>query len=125
MVVRGNKNRIRCIKNPLGEWVSNEEEIKNLICNNFLNIFFTNLLQAPRIFEVANFSCALLYEDDKIKLNQVVTSEEIKVGLWALKPFKALGVDRLHARFFQLFWNEVSESVCKEVGNIFSTRVVL
>ena len=45
--------------------------------------------------------------------------------MWALKPFKALGVDGLHARFFQLFWNEVSESVCKEVGNIFSTRVVL
>lgn len=93
MVVRGNRNTIRCIKNPLGEWVSNEEEIKNLICNNLLNIFLTNLLQAPRIFEVANFSCAFLYEDDKIKLNQVVTSEEIKVGLWALKPFKALGVD--------------------------------
>lgn len=74
---------------------------------------------------MTNFSCAFLYEDDKIELNQAVTYEEIKVGLWALEPFKALGVDELHAGFFQLFWNEVSELVCKEVGNIFSTRVVL
>ena len=79
----------------------------------------------PRIFEVANFSCAFLSEDDKIKLNQVVTYEEKKARLWALKPFKAPGVDGLHDGFFQLFWNEVSELVCKEVGTIFSTRVVL
>lgn len=108
MVVRRNRNIIRCIKNPLGEWVSEEEEIKNLICNNFLNIFSINLLQAPRIFEVENFSCAFLSEDDKIKLNQAATYEEIKAGLWGLKPFKAPGIDGLHAGFFQLFWNEVS-----------------
>lgn len=74
---------------------------------------------------MANFSCAFLSEDDKIKLNQVVTYEEKKARLWALKPFKAPGVDGLHDGFFQLFWNEVSELVCKEVGTIFSTRVVL
>ena len=50
--------------------------------------------------------------------------EEIRQGLWALKPFKALGVDGLHAGFFQYFWEDVKHSVCNEVISIFDTRRV-
>ena len=31
------------------------------------------------------------------------SKEEIKVALWSLKPFKASGLNRLHAGFFQNF----------------------
>ena len=34
-------------------------------------------------------------------------------------------MDYMRAGFFQLFWHDVCESVCKEVRNIFSTGVVL
>ena len=57
-----------------------------------------------------------------MSISRQVTEEEITKGLWGLKPFKAPGVDGLHAGFFQYFWNDVKESVCKEVVQIFELR---
>ena len=54
----------------------------------------------------------------------LVPEDEIRLGLWALKPFKAPGPDGLHAGFFQYFWNDVKNSVCMEVSNIFESRVI-
>ena len=53
-----------------------------------------------------------------------VTDEEIRQGLWSLKPFKAPGVDGLHAGFFQYFWEDVKGPVCKEVRDVFESKVV-
>ena len=44
-----------------------------------------------------------------------MTVAEVKVGMWALKSFKALGADRLHASFFQRFCHEVQEAISSEV----------
>lgn len=74
---------------------------------------------------MAQFSCAFLSEEDKEYFNKEVIFEEIKDGLWSLKPFKAPRADELHAGFFQLFWHDVNKLVCKEVNNIFNIGVVL
>ena len=60
----------------------------------------------------------------KDNLIKDVTYDEIKAGLWSLKAFKAPGVDGLHAGFFQIFWHEVNESICKEVGSMFSSGIM-
>ena len=44
--------------------------------------------------------------------------------MWPFKPFKALGPDGLHARFFQYFWRDVQDSVYHEVKKAFSLGVV-
>ena len=54
-----------------------------------------------------------------------MSEEEIRYGIWNLKPFKAPRPDGLHAGFFQHYWEVVQSSVCQEVKNIFSTDVVL
>ena len=72
---------------------------------------------------VSNFSC-FLEKEDKDKIDGVVTDEEIRLGLWALKPFKALGPDRLHASFYQHFWPDVKNSICMEIRQIFARGVV-
>ncbi|XP_023928894.1 uncharacterized protein LOC112040231 [Quercus suber] len=61
---------------------------------------------------------------EKEKLSEEVTVAEIKVGMWALKSFTALGVDGLHTRFFQRFWHEVQEAVCHEVALAFQSGAV-
>lgn len=38
-VVRRHKNRTRCIKDAMGEWIFDKEEIKILIRNSFLKLF--------------------------------------------------------------------------------------
>ena len=54
----------------------------------------------------------------------MVTKEEIKDALWSIKAFKALGLDGLHASFFQRFWLVVGDSVVEEVMKAFEKRRV-
>jgi len=57
-------------------------------------------------------------------LSSPILEKEIMQGLWTLKPFKALGPNKLHASFFQYFWADVKFSVCKEISNVFEVRVM-
>ena len=69
--------------------------------------------------------CASLAEEEAIVLAQPPSDAEIWDALRAMKPFKALGIDGLHAGFFQRFWLLVGDSVKKEVKEIFSTQKLL
>ena len=44
-----------------------------------------------------------MYDDDICKLELPITDEEIFAALRSLKPYKAPGLDGLHAGFFQRF----------------------
>lgn len=68
---------------------------------------------------------AVLPEEDKLLLSMPITEVEIKEGLWALKPYKALGLDGLHTGFFQRFWFIVGDSIRKEVKKIFDEKRIL
>ena len=57
-------------------------------------------------------------------MNTPITDKEISKGLWALKPFKILGPNSLHAGFFQHFWLIVSDFVREEVKRVFSLGVI-
>lgn len=72
--------------------------------------------------DLDNFPCCFFSEEEKVCLSAPVTEEEIKQGLWSLKPFKAPGVDGLHAGFFQYFWADVKGSVCREVMGVFESK---
>ena len=52
-------------------------------------------------------------------MNGMVTDAKIKDDLWALKAFKALCSNGLHASFFQRFWLIVGDSVKVEVRKTF------
>ena len=57
-------------------------------------------------------------------MGREVSDEDVKVGLWSLKLFKAPGPDGLHAGFYQHFWVKVGKSVCEEVKAIFKDGLV-
>ena len=123
-LVRRHRNKIRSLKNSVEEWITNEEDIKNLILLGFQEIFQTDLVEAPHESEVQSFSCCFLSEEERALLAAPVLEEEIRQGLWSLKAFKAPGPDRLHADFFQYFWADVKQVVCKEVSNIFDLIMI-
>lgn len=102
-LVKRHRNRIRIIKNSYGEWIADEGEIKNLILAGYRELFETNLPYSSLHSEIDNFSCCFLFEAEKEILSALITEEEIKLELWALKPFKAPELDGLHAGFFQIF----------------------
>ena len=123
-LIRRHRNKIRSIKNFMGEWITDEEEVKNYILSEYQKLFETGLCGANPPTDLENFPCYALSEEDKDCLSTPITAEEVKQGLWSLKPFKAPGVDSLHAGFFQYFWEDVKGSVCKEVMEVFESKVV-
>ena len=50
--------------------------------------------------------------------------KEIWTGLKSMKPYKAPGINGLHARFFQRFWLIVGDSVKREVREAFTSQKV-
>ena len=82
-------------------------------------LFSTELNYSTLSSEVSHISNYFLTEEEKNRFNQRISEEEIRVGLWALKAFKAPGPDGLHAGFFQYFWHDVKKSVCMEIKAVF------
>ena len=122
--MRRHRNKIKSIKNNLGEWITEDEEVKNFILAGYREIYDTSHSFSVRDSDIINFSCSFLSDEEKELLEKPATEEEIKRGLWALKPFKVPGAEGLHARFFQFFWADVKNLVCKEIMDIFQTRAI-
>ncbi|XP_050259653.1 uncharacterized protein LOC126704666 [Quercus robur] len=123
-VVRRQRNKIRCLKDNMGEWIVEEEAVQEHILNGFKKLYSTDFEMSYKISQVADFSSSFLTEVDRNWMGREVTDEDVRNGLWALKPFKAPGPDGLHVGFFQHFWHEVRNPICKEVKNIFRDGVV-
>jgi hypothetical protein len=123
-LVRRKRNRILSIKDNMGNWIHLEADIATLVRKGFMDLFCTSMSSAPRsIWSINNWK-ACISEGDSLTLSQPISSSEVKVALWSMKPFKAPGPDGLHAGFFQRTWTTVSESVVKEVQGIFNCGVV-
>ncbi|KAK9991108.1 hypothetical protein SO802_026093 [Lithocarpus litseifolius] len=90
----------------------------------FEALYTTGLEKAPIFSPISHFSCCYFTEEDQDWIGRGVTEEDVRNGLWALKPFKAPGPDGLHAGFFQRFWPEVGRSVCSVVISAFNCGVI-
>ena len=118
-IVRRQRNKISCLKNSVGEWMDNEEVVKKHILVGFEKLYSTKMCMSSRRSPISKFACCFLTKEERDWIGRDVTEEEVKDGLWSLRPFKASGPDGLHARFYQQFWGDVGNSVCKEVLDIF------
>ena len=77
-MVRRHRNKIKSIKNSLGEWIIEEEEVKNFILAGYRKIYNTSHSFSVRDSDIINFSCSFLSDEEKELLEKPVTEEEIK-----------------------------------------------
>ena len=123
-LVRRKRNQIVAIKNAMGEWLSEEDEVKEFVKNGFNDVYTTSLLSASRAALERSQWQASLTEEEKTSISGAAIEDEVKAALWSLKAFKAPGPDGLHACFFQRFWLIVGKSVIEEVKKVFFERRV-
>ena len=57
-------------------------------------------------------------------MKKSVDDEEIRDIIFSMKPLKALGIDGLHAIFYQSQWEVVGKSVCKQIKDVFNGETV-
>lgn len=123
-LVRQKLNKILAIKDNVGEWLFEENDIKGFIRAGFGDLYTTSLVSGMRDSPLSTQWQPKLTEEEKVSISGVVTVEEIKHALWSLKPFKASGPDGLHAGFYQRFWLIVGNFVIEEVKKVFKIRKV-
>ena len=123
-IVRRQRNKIRCLKDGMGEWIVEEEAVNEHILNRFRKLYSMELEMSYRVSPVSKFSGSFLSEEDRNWMEREVSIEDVKVGLRVLKPFRAPGPNGLHAGFYQHFRFEVGKSVCKEVKATFKDGLV-
>ena len=122
--MRRHRNKIRCIKDSVGNWILDDLEVKDHIKSRFQRLYSTESSFSPINSDVSMFACSFLSEEDSTRIETEVTEEEIRTGLWSLKAFKAPGPDGLHVGFFQHFWVDVKNSVCNEIKEVFIKEAV-
>ena len=122
--MRRKRNKILSIKDSMGEWIYQEEDVKDFVKNGYSDIYTTSFSSVPALPPRISPWQARLSEEEKDSINGEVLEEEIKAALWSLKAFKAPGPDGLHAGFFQRFWLTVGCSVINEVEKVFADRRV-
>ena len=97
---RRSKNRITCVQNSEGVWCHNFEEVKEIFNASFKKLYTTKQISCPSAHDWGPDWCAKLSEEEAINLTNIPSDGEIWNALKSMKPYKALGVDGLHAGFF-------------------------
>ncbi|XP_050278348.1 uncharacterized protein LOC126719886 [Quercus robur] len=117
---RRSKNRIICVQNSEGEWCRNLEELKEIFNSSFKKLYQSEQVFCPITTQWSSDWCAKLSQEEAGSLTNIPSDGEIWNALKTMKPYKAPGIDGLHAGFFQRFWLVVGESVKREVKEVFS-----
>lgn len=97
IVVRHHRNKIRCIKNSVGNWLIDEDDTLRI---GLKDLYTTELCSAIVSYGVSEFAYCHLSDEESARINKNVIEKEIRSSLWSLKAFKALGPDGLHDGFF-------------------------
>lgn len=109
------KARQRCFKlrDEEGNMIHDEEEKKSMVQRFFTNIFSFDVQEMSRNKSNNQFPRLETHVWDKV--NALVSDEEIKMTIFKMAPYKALGPDGFHAGFYQKAWGVVGNSVSKQV----------
>ena len=75
-IVKRQRNKIRCLKDVEGNWLTDEVEIKQYIRNGFKKLYMIDLNMSSMTSDVSSFSCCFLEEEDRVRMDGDVTEEE-------------------------------------------------
>ena len=113
------RNHITKMKDRIRNWLNGERDIAEFIRQGFIDLFTTSRTSVLACEWQPPFWHCELKDVDRSTLERQISDREIFDALFSLKPYKAPGLDGLHAGFFQRFWLVVGELVKKEVKEIF------
>ncbi|KAF7829986.1 reverse transcriptase [Senna tora] len=112
---RRRQNRITCLRNVVGEWVSKPEEIIELIVNHFRCLYRSS--SCNPLPDWVSFDIHL---PELCPTFHVIPSpEEISAALFSLSPNKAAGLDGFQPAFIQKSWNTTRDLIINEIQSCF------
>jgi hypothetical protein len=116
------KNKIKRLKDDMGNWVENPQDLKQMS-----RAFFHSLFEADRGVtpnELIVLTESKITEEMNHQLCKEFMDQEIADALFQMGPLKALGPDGFPARFFQRHWETLRVDVVQAVKKFFADGVM-
>ena len=118
-LARRRRNRITTIQNDNGEWLVDNEIIKQHATSFFSDLYTSETL-AFRPYPIRG--CFPILDAVLTQgLTTPIEDNEIRQTIFSMKPLKAPGVDGLHVIFYQTQWHIIGHSFCKFIKHSFSS----
>jgi hypothetical protein len=113
---RRRTNRIKMLKGANGVVVEEEEAMKEVESNYFLNLFQSS--PGTRMEELLQHVHPRVTQDMNNSLCKEFTNKEVLEALEGIGDLKAPGLDGMHSLFYKKFWEIVGEKVTEEVMSV-------
>ncbi|KAL4353939.1 hypothetical protein GQ457_06G016680 [Hibiscus cannabinus] len=116
---RSRRNKIKMLQLPDGSWSNDHTILKG----HAIDFFRTLLTSESRSSSIPSQS-SVFYQYGSSTMQHVladISKEEVRAILFGMDPLKALGVDGLHAAFYQKNWVKVGDFVFNVVRKFFNT----
>ncbi|PNX89210.1 hypothetical protein L195_g045327, partial [Trifolium pratense] len=117
-IVRRRKNKIISLRNDDGEWVDEQERLRNMVRLFYIKLYKEDQPIRDPIIAWATYPMNL--ETNHQRLSSPVSFIECKNALFAMGPHKAPGEDGYPPIFFQQCWDTVGNSLFQYVNQVWS-----
>ncbi|KAK4264615.1 hypothetical protein QN277_025768 [Acacia crassicarpa] len=121
--MRNGRNKIVMLKDDLGNWIDDEEDLKALVINHFKSLY---CLVTQQYSELTTRACFPTINPLILSnLATVPCDEEIRETLFSMGSYKAPGVDGFPPLFYKSNWSTVGSSLCEFVKKAFRREISL
>ncbi|KAL5551270.1 hypothetical protein UlMin_001446 [Ulmus minor] len=101
-LARRKHNRIKCIKDDYGVWLSSREAIGDAFMEKFLNIYGEYF--APEMVDLSDLILPMISDTENTSLTSIPDDDEIRETIFRKWSFKAAGPDIMPTLFFKSYW---------------------
>lgn len=112
--VRNNNVKVNALRDEEGNWVTDTNQLTNLICEYFQRLYTEEQLLNPQQNQYGCF--LLLCDDDWNEVNKPFQAEEIQQALFDMEPCKVPRPDGFTAGFYQKALNTEYVNQLRPIG---------
>ncbi|KAL9690018.1 hypothetical protein QQ045_010411 [Rhodiola kirilowii] len=122
---RRKSNLISKLQNKEGSWITQEEQMGELIKEYFTDIFSSS--KGPQqVDQDCTYSCVQQKVTTEMagKLCEPVSEMEVQAAVFQMAPSKAPGPDGFHAMFYQKLWTLLRAKVTETIHRVFENGMM-
>ena len=119
ILARRKNNRIECIKDESGIWLSSREDIGNAFLGKLSATYDEDL--SPTNIDLSHLISPSISVEDNVRLIAIPDWDEIRNTMFRMGSFKATEPYGMPSLFYKTYWNIVGDDVVAIVRNFFIT----